>query len=146
MTGTSSTVVIALGSNLGDRRYHLLRAVHELRHLVRIVCLSPIEETAPVDAPDGSPPFLNMVVVGHTNLPPASLLAQLLTLETRLGRIRPAVRNAPRVIDLDLILHGATRLRTPCLTLPHPRAATRPFVLTPLRACHQAAAAFVLRG
>jgi 2-amino-4-hydroxy-6-hydroxymethyldihydropteridine diphosphokinase len=84
-----------------------------------------------------------MVVVGHTDLAPVTLLAHLLALETRLGRTRPSIRNAPRVIDLDLILHGATRVRSPALTLPHPRAAARPFVIDPLRACNEAAAAFV---
>src|SRR5687768_11070682 len=69
-TSTSNiSVVIALGSNLGDRRYHLLRAVHELRFVVRVVRVSAIRETAPVDAPSGSPPFLNMVVAGYTLLP-----------------------------------------------------------------------------
>ena len=111
---------------------------------MRVVRISPIEETSPVDAPAGSPPFLNMVAVGHTDLAPAALLAHLLALETRLGRTRSGIRNAPRVIDLDLILHGATRLRSPRLTLPHPRAAARPFVIDPLRACNEAAAAFVL--
>jgi 2-amino-4-hydroxy-6-hydroxymethyldihydropteridine diphosphokinase len=128
-----ATIVIALGSNLGDRRYNLLRAMHELRSVVRIVRVSSIHETAPVDAPAGSPPFLNAVLTGYTPLEPLALLDELLAIEQRLGRIRRGVRNEPRVIDLDLILHGVTRMRTRRLTLPHPRAHEREFVLAPMR-------------
>jgi 2-amino-4-hydroxy-6-hydroxymethyldihydropteridine diphosphokinase len=127
-----ATVVIALGSNLGDRRYNLLRAIHELRFFVRVVRVSSIHETAPVDAPEGSPPFLNAVLAGYTSLEPLELLGELLSLERRLGRVHRGIRNEPRVIDLDLILHGATRMRTPRLTLPHPRAHLREFVLEPM--------------
>jgi 2-amino-4-hydroxy-6-hydroxymethyldihydropteridine diphosphokinase len=127
------TVVIALGSNLGDRRYNLLRAIHELRCSVRVVRVSSIHETAPVDAPKGSPPFLNAVLAGYTLLEPLALLDELLALEQRLGRVRRGIRNEPRMIDLDLILHGATRMHTRRLTLPHPRAHQREFVLRPMR-------------
>jgi len=123
-------VVIALGSNLGDRRYNLLRAVHALGEVVRIVRVSSIHETEPVDAPP--PRFLNMVVVGYTPLEPQSLMAAMLEIETRLGRKRRGVRNEPRVIDLDLILHDAHRVRTRTLTLPHPRYREREFVMEPL--------------
>jgi 2-amino-4-hydroxy-6-hydroxymethyldihydropteridine diphosphokinase len=128
-----TTVVIALGSNLGDRRYNLLRAIHELHFAVRVVRISSIHETAPVDAPDGSPPFLNAVLTGYTRLDPLPLLDELLAIEQCLGRKRRGIRNEPRVIDLDLILHGATRMHTPQLTLPHPRAHQREFVLAPMR-------------
>ena len=126
-------MVLALGSNLGDREYHLRRALYELSAFVRIVRLSTIHESAAVDAPAGSPPFLNLVLVGLTTLSPSSLLSSLLSLEARLGRRRTGVRNEPRVIDIDLILHGVTRVRTQSLTLPHPRAHEREFVMTPLR-------------
>lgn len=126
------TVVIALGSNLGDRRYNLLRAVHALRSFVNVVRASAIRETAPVDAPHGSPHFLNMVVSGYTELEPEALLARLLETESRHGRRRRGVRNEPRVIDLDLILHGAHRVRSARLTLPHPRFRQRRFVMEPL--------------
>jgi 2-amino-4-hydroxy-6-hydroxymethyldihydropteridine diphosphokinase len=132
-TSTITSVVVALGSNLGDRRYHLLRAVHELRFVVRVVRVSSIRETAPFDAPSGSPPFLNMVVAGYTAIAPLELLRELLAIESRLGRVRRGVRNEPRVIDLDLILYGALRMRTRELTLPHPRFREREFVLTPMR-------------
>jgi 2-amino-4-hydroxy-6-hydroxymethyldihydropteridine diphosphokinase len=98
-------------------------------HVVRV---SAIHETAAVDAPEGSPPFLNSVVIGHSSLAPDVLLAALLAMETRLGRVRRGVRNEPRIIDIDLILHGATRMRTRSLTLPHPRAHQRAFVMEPL--------------
>lgn len=132
-SSTTSTVVLALGSNLGDRAYHLRRALHELGSAVRIVRVSSIHETDAVDAPAGSPPFLNLVLVGFTALSPSSLLAALLAIETRLGRRRRGIRNEPRIIDIDLILHGPTRMRTRTLTLPHPRAHEREFVMAPLR-------------
>jgi len=127
---TPNTVVIALGSNLGDRRWYLRRAIEELRHVISIVRVSSIIETEPVDAPP--PKFLNMVIVGHTRLSPEALLDALLDIEARLGR-RRTTRNAPRVIDLDLILHGANRRRSARLTLPHPRYREREFVMRPLR-------------
>lgn len=125
-------VVIALGSNLGDRAYNLRRAVDELRRVVRLVRISSIHQTEPVDAPIGSPLFLNMAVTGLASLSPWDLMREMLAIETRLGRVRRG-KNAPRVIDLDLILYGATRMRTPDLTLPHPRYRQREFVLAPLR-------------
>jgi 2-amino-4-hydroxy-6-hydroxymethyldihydropteridine diphosphokinase len=130
---TPHSVVVALGSNLGDRALNLRRAIHELRHVMSIVRVSPVIETKPVGAPPGSPDFLNMAVSGWTRLPPIEFLHALLAIEKRLGRVRRG-RNAPRVIDLDLILHDAHRMRTRELTLPHPRAREREFVLTPLRA------------
>jgi 2-amino-4-hydroxy-6-hydroxymethyldihydropteridine diphosphokinase len=127
------SVLIALGTNLGDRLLNLRRAVDALAPYVRVVRLSTVIETDPVDAPAGSPSFLNMVIAGHTTLPPAALLDRLLEIETTLGRRRTFVRNAPRVIDLDLILHSAHRVRTPKLTLPHPRFRGREFVMRPVR-------------
>ncbi len=134
-------VVIALGSNLGDRRHNLLRAVDQLKRVMTIVRLSSIIETEPMDAPP--PSYLNMVVLGHASLPPLALLEELLAIEKRLGRRRPALHNAPRVIDLDLILYDAVRMRTPMLTLPHPRAAQRAFVMEPLREVWSASTALL---
>ena len=127
------SVLIALGSNLGDRAYFLRRAIHELRSAVDVVRVSSFIETDPLDAPPASPRFLNAVIAGATHLAPQALLDELLTIESRLGRRRPAPRNAPRVIDLDLIMHSAHRLRTRTLTLPHPRFREREFVMGPLR-------------
>ena len=128
-----TTVVLALGTNLGDRAWNLRRALHALRSVVNIVRVSAIHESAAVDAPDGSPAFLNLVLIGTTALPPATLLSEILVIESRLGRVRRGVRNEPRLIDIDLILHGVTRMRTRALTLPHPRAREREFVMGPLR-------------
>ena len=130
MSPTTSTVVIALGSNLGDRRWYLRRAIDELRRVISVVRVSSIIETEPVDAPP--PKYLNAVVVGHTHLSPEELLDALQAIENRLGR-RRTKRNAPRTIDLDLILHSANVRRTARLTLPHPRAHERAFVMEPLR-------------
>jgi len=126
------SVVVALGSNLGNRLYNLRRAIDELQRVISIVRLSSVHETAPVDAPPGSPDFLNMVVAGHTTLSPESLLAALQKIEERLGRVRRE-RNAPRTIDLDLIVHSANMRSTRELTLPHPRFREREFVMRPLR-------------
>lgn len=131
MTSTSSppvSVIIALGSNLGDRAYHLRRAIDALP--IRVVRISTFIETEPVDAPP--PMFLNAVVIGYTSMGPHTLMNALLALEKRLGRARRGTRNEPRIIDLDLIAYGATRMRTPALTLPHPRAHAREFVTRPL--------------
>lgn len=124
-------MLISLGSNLGDRRYHLMRAIHALGEVVRVVRVSTIRETAPVDAPP--PSFLNALVAGYTTLSPSKLLEALLAIEQRLGRVRHGVRNEPRVIDLDLIFHSGHRARTQTLTLPHPRYRQREFVMTPMR-------------
>lgn len=129
------SVVIALGSNLGDRRRNLLRAIDELRRVMTVVRISSIHETDPVGAPQGSPPFLNMVLAGHTTLTPEQLLASLHDVEQRLGRVR-GVRNAPRTIDLDIIVHSANVRHSRELTLPHPRYRDRDFVMKPLREFH----------
>ena len=126
------TVAIALGSNLGDRAYNFRRALYELRKIVHIVRVSSFHETEPVDAPPGSPRFLNAVVVAHTPLAPLQLLEAMQMIESRLGRRRTRVRNAPRTIDLDLIFHSAHRMRSSRLTLPHPRYREREFVMKPL--------------
>ncbi len=126
------SVLIALGSNLGDRLYNLRRAVFELQRVIGVVRLSRVRETKPVDAPRGSPDFLNMVVAGYTTLSPEELLAELMRIEQRLGRVR-GVRNAPRTIDLDLILHSANVRQSRELTVPHPRYKQREFVMKPFR-------------
>lgn len=123
------SVIVALGSNLGDRETNLRRAVAELQHVMHVVRLSSIYETDPVDAPP--PKFLNMVVAGYTTLTPEQLLARLHDIEHRLGRVR-STKNAPRTIDLDLIIHGANIRNTREFTLPHPRYREREFVMRPL--------------
>jgi 2-amino-4-hydroxy-6-hydroxymethyldihydropteridine diphosphokinase len=125
-----ASVLIALGSNLGDRALFLRRAIHQLRQVMHVVRVSTFIETDPVDAPP--PKYLNAVVAGYTDLSPSALLAALHEIEARLCR-RRSTRNAPRVIDLDLILHSANLVRTRTLTIPHPRYLDRDFVLGPLR-------------
>lgn len=125
-----ASVLIALGSNLGDRALFLRRAISQLSEVVQVVRVSSFIETDPVDAPP--PKYLNAVIAGYTDLTPAALLDALHKVESRLGR-RRSTRNAPRVIDLDLILHSANLVRTRTLTLPHPRYREREFVLGPMR-------------
>lgn len=125
-----ASVLIALGSNLGDRALFVRRAISELQRVIHVVRVSSFIETDPVDAPP--PKYLNAVVAGYTDLSPAALLGALHAIEARLGR-RRSTRNAPRTIDLDLILHSANRIRTQTLTVPHPRYREREFVLAPMR-------------
>jgi 2-amino-4-hydroxy-6-hydroxymethyldihydropteridine diphosphokinase len=126
----AASVLIALGSNLGDRALFLRRAIDQLRRVMHVVRVSSFIETEPVDAPP--PKYLNAVAAGYTDLSPVTLLDALHDIESRLGR-RRTTHNAPRTIDLDLILHSANLVRTRTLTLPHPRYLKREFVLGPTR-------------
>ncbi len=121
---------IGLGSNLGDRHTNLLEALQQLRERTRIVRVSSVYETDPVDYLD-QPRFLNMVVQVETDLDPFSLLQFLKRIERRIGR-QTTVRYGPRAIDLDLLLYDDLVLETPELQIPHPRMAERAFVLVPL--------------
>ncbi|MDP6678455.1 MAG: 2-amino-4-hydroxy-6-hydroxymethyldihydropteridine diphosphokinase [Verrucomicrobiota bacterium] len=128
-------VYVALGANLGDAAGTLRLAAAEIGGWSLGQALgSSLWRTEPVNCPPGSPPFLN-AALGLQPKPgttPESLLDDLLALEARLGRTRPGLANAPRVIDLDLIAFGTETRATPTLTLPHPRAHERAFVLAPL--------------
>ncbi len=124
-------VAIALGANLGDREGQLQQAVDALRTLLDDVAVSSFHDTAPVGVPLPQPNYLNAAVTGLTRLPPRVLLARLLDIERTLGRARPHA-NAPRTIDLDLILYGDVQLDEPALTIPHSRFRGRGFVLAPL--------------
>ena len=126
-----SETVIALGSNLGDRRAHLEWAIDRLRGLLTNLRVSSFIETEPVDVPSPQPPFLNGAVVGEATLAADALLGELLALERERGRERTGVR-APRTLDLDLILYGDLIVDSPTLVIPHPRFAERAFVLEPL--------------
>ena len=127
------SVLLGIGSNLGDRLQNIQSAV---RHLdaerdIEVLVLSPVIETEPV----GGPPqgrYLNAAAEIKTRLDPRSLLAILHAEEARLGRAR-AVRDGPREIDLDILLYGDLVLREPDLEIPHPRMLERGFVLAPLR-------------
>ena len=126
---------IALGSNLGDRAATLRRALDLLHDppTVSVEAASSFRDTIPVDAPPGSGHYLNAAARLATTLGPWALLARLMEVEQALGRRRPDRLNAPRPIDLDLLLYDELILDDPRLTLPHPRMASRPFVLEPLR-------------
>ena len=123
-------VAIALGSNLGDRQAHLLRAVKALHLQLSDVTVSAFVDTDPVGVGD-QPAFLNGALTGWSEASPQALLGWLLDLETDQGRERP-YPGAPRTLDLDLILYGSAVIDEPGLRVPHPRFRDRGFVLEPL--------------
>jgi len=129
--GHAAEVLIALGTNLGDRGDNLQRAITGLGAFVAVDAVSRIYNTEPVGIRD-QPDFWNMVVRGRTRLEPLPLLHALKQIEADLGRTE-APRNAPRIIDLDLLAWNARVLSSSALTLPHPRLHERSFVLYPLR-------------
>lgn len=124
-------VAIALGSNVGDRRGHLDYAVSTLRALLTNLQVSRYYDTVPVGVSGPKAMFLNAAAVGETTLTARELLDALLVIERERGRERPYV-NAPRTLDLDLILLGDVVLQEPGLVVPHPRFRERRFVLEPL--------------
>jgi 2-amino-4-hydroxy-6-hydroxymethyldihydropteridine diphosphokinase len=124
-------VAVALGSNLGKRDEHLRDAVERLRLVLADLRHSTWIETDPVGVSMPQDRFLNGAVTGCTTLPPRTLMDRLLAIERTLGRGRPHA-NAPRTIDLDLILYGASIIDEPGLRVPHPRFRERRFVLEPL--------------
>ncbi len=127
---------IALGSNLGDRRGHLDRALAALGSLRGVTFLSPspVYETDPVGGPAGQGKFLNSVAAVNTELSAGQLLDELNKIEADCGRDRKAEheRCGPRPLDLDILLFGDEVLDRPGLTIPHPRMHLRWFVLKPL--------------
>ncbi|MDP3702445.1 MAG: 2-amino-4-hydroxy-6-hydroxymethyldihydropteridine diphosphokinase [Hylemonella sp.] len=129
--GIPVTAYVALGANLGDARGALRQALHGIATLpqTQLVLASSLYRSAPVDA--AGPDFINAVAELRTGLGPYELLAALQGLEQAAGRERPW-RNAPRTLDLDILLYGELRQDDPVLTLPHPRMLERAFVLLPL--------------
>ena len=126
----SEAVILALGSNLGDRAANLRAALDLLAERgARAVRVSAAWETPPV--PADQPRYLNAAAVVETDLAPEELLAVAKEVERLLGR-RPAGRWRPRPIDVDLLFHGGREIASETLTLPHPRIAERAFVLLPL--------------
>ena len=125
--------VIALGSNLGERFNNLQGAVSSLADTpeVWVTSVSPVYETAPVDAPEGSKDFLNAIVLVDTTLSARTLLERALALEDAFGRERTGEYGAPRTLDVDLIVVGDRRAHDEDLVLPHPKAHDRAFVLAP---------------
>jgi 2-amino-4-hydroxy-6-hydroxymethyldihydropteridine diphosphokinase len=124
--------VLSLGSNVGDRAANLQGAIDSLADTpeVRVVAVSSVYETQPIDAPDGSPDFLNAILLADTTLSIAMLLERAQAVESAFGRER-GERNAPRTLDIDLIVVGDRVSDSEDLTLPHPRAHERAFVLVP---------------
>ena len=125
--------VISMGANLGDRLQKLQGGLDSLADTpeVWVTEVSPVYETEPVDSPDGAEPFLNVVVLVDTTLPAHMLLDRALAIESAFGRQRSDVHNAPRSLDVDLIVVGDRRADDEALKLPHPRAHERAFVLAP---------------
>lgn len=121
---------VGLGSNVGDRLDHLVTAVDEIGAFADVEAVSSIYETEPVGGPEQDP-FLNAVVVVDTALEPPDLLARLQSIESRHHRER-TVRWGPRTLDLDIVAMDGPTHRSERLTVPHPRAEERAFVLIPL--------------
>jgi 2-amino-4-hydroxy-6-hydroxymethyldihydropteridine diphosphokinase len=126
---------VGLGSNLSHPRRQIARALRALSRLprTRVIAVSPNYATAPIGASEPQPDYVNAVAHLATALPPRALLAALLAIERRQHRRREhGRRNAPRTLDLDLLLYGRRRARIANLELPHPRMHERAFVLRPL--------------
>ena len=124
--------VLGLGSNLGERLEMLQGAVDALVDApgIDVVAISPVYETDPVGGPEGQPPFLNAVIIVTTSMPARTLFERCLAVEDAFERVRD-VRWGPRTLDIDVIIYGDTVSDAEDLTLPHPRAAERAFVLVP---------------
>lgn len=123
---------IGLGSNLGDKRKNLLKALQKIKQLkgIKIIKTSKIIQSMPLGGPK-QPEFLNAVIKIRTRLSPSSLLRKLKKIETELGR-KKTVRWGPRIIDLDILLYADRIIETKELTVPHPRIFERDFVIKPL--------------
>jgi len=121
--------VVALGSNLENRKLNLDIAITHLEVLLKDLKVSPYFETKPVGGPTQND-FINAVVIGECDLAPEVLLAELLEIEVQMGRVRD-LKWGPRIIDLDLIVYGDQKIDTVFLKLPHPLARSREFVLRP---------------
>lgn len=133
-TGISlQRAIIALGSNTGNRLALLEGACDLLADTFGALRLSQVYETEPVGCPEGSPAFLNACVEVETYLTAWEILHRCQEIEQKLGRERSGIYGAPRTCDLDLICVGKMQIATPELTLPHPRAHQRAFVLYPIR-------------
>lgn len=125
------TAFVALGANLGDAAQALRDALTALGDTpgIRLVRASSLYRTAPIQST--GPDYINAVAEVSTTLTAPALLDALQAIEQQAGRERP-YRNAPRTLDLDLLLFGGAHIDSPCLTVPHPRMAQRAFVLVPL--------------
>jgi 2-amino-4-hydroxy-6-hydroxymethyldihydropteridine diphosphokinase len=127
-------IFVGMGSNLEHPRRQLARAARAIARLprVEIVAVSGNYVTAPIGCETPQPDYVNAVIAVKTSLSPRALLARLQAIERRQHRRRDAARNAPRTLDLDLLLYGRRRIRVRGLSVPHPRMHERAFVLRPL--------------
>jgi len=130
--GEPRRIAVGLGSNLGDRAAYLRLAAARLRAVLDRLVVSPFLETEPEHGVD-QPRYLNAAVVGFSAADPHALLHRLLAIEREAGRSRPYPQ-APRTLDVDLILAGSLVLQRPGIEVPHPRFRSRRFVLQPLAA------------
>jgi 2-amino-4-hydroxy-6-hydroxymethyldihydropteridine diphosphokinase len=121
--------VISLGANIGEPKENLDLAISLLRQATEVISVSSYIQTKPVGGPD-QPDYLNAVAILESELPAKDLLAVLNGIEAVMGRTRE-IHWGPRVIDLDLIQYGGLLVNDEKLTLPHPRAHERRFVLAP---------------
>jgi 2-amino-4-hydroxy-6-hydroxymethyldihydropteridine diphosphokinase len=124
---------IALGSNLGDRKFYIDSAIKKIRCLTntKVNKVSSIIETVPQGGP-AQGPYLNAVLEAATELSPYLLLQELQRIEVTLGRVR-TIKNAARTIDLDILIYGDIVMKEEALCIPHPRMLERDFVLVPLK-------------
>jgi 2-amino-4-hydroxy-6-hydroxymethyldihydropteridine diphosphokinase len=122
---------LSLGANLGDAEAALASALETLRGPLGPLTVAPLYRTSPVGAADPQPDYLNTAAIGATRLAPGEILALVHELEAAAGRVRGDL-NAPRELDVDLLLYGERVSDRPELTLPHPRMRERRFVLVPL--------------
>ena len=125
-----TSVYLGLGTNLGDRKANLEAAIAAIGAFGRVLGRSRLYETAPVGVLD-QPAFLNMALAVETDLDPHALLAELKSLEKRLGRVE-GLRWGPRLIDLDILMYGDRVVTGEMLEIPHPRLTERRFALAPL--------------
>ncbi len=133
ISSSASKAFLALGTNLGDRKANLVAAVRLLIEdsAIKLCGAASLHETSPVGGPDGQGDYYNTVISVTTSHPPVSLLQRMLAVEEEMGRVRK-LQNDARIIDIDLLLFDSVEMRTPTLTLPHPRMHLRRFVLQPL--------------
>lgn len=130
MTISSVEVYLSLGSNMGNRQENLEKALDFLSQRLRVARVSSMYDTEPVGNVN-QPRFLNLACRVHTRLEPAALLALAKGIESKMGRAFGKV-NAPRPIDIDILIYGDRVMETPELVIPHPRMTERAFVLVPL--------------
>ncbi len=130
MSPEAVTAYLSLGANLGDRRETMNKALDYLSQRTRLVKVSSVYDTEAVGNAE-QPRFLNLVCQISTRLAPAELLMLAKGIEIKLGR-QPGKVNAPRPIDIDILFYGNEVVKSPELTIPHPRLTERAFVLVPL--------------